>query len=160
MEVLNWCEERGLRKLKSPNIKIGHSDDFESMAEVITRRFRRWARFKEEGGDILYGGNVIKSKVSFVEPTIVRAENHYQIVQDETFAPILYVMKYDDLDEAIKLKFVGRLGVGLDNIDKESIELFIQLNLDDSEIENQFQVLTNKFEEVSFKLDKLSSRVT
>ena len=39
-------------KIKSPNIKIGHSDDFESMAEVITRRFRRWARFKEEGGDI------------------------------------------------------------------------------------------------------------
>ena len=60
-------------------------------------------RVKEEGGDILYGGNVIKSKGSFVEPTIVRAENHYQIVQDETFAPILYIMKYDDLDEAIKL---------------------------------------------------------
>ncbi len=39
-------------KINSPNIKIGHSDDFESMAEVITRRFRRWARFKEEGGDI------------------------------------------------------------------------------------------------------------
>ena len=39
-------------KIKSPNIKIGHSDDFESMAEVITRRFKRWARFKEEGGDI------------------------------------------------------------------------------------------------------------
>ena len=39
-------------KIKSPNIKIGHSDDFESMAEVITRRFRRWARFKEEGGDV------------------------------------------------------------------------------------------------------------
>ncbi|WP_038652587.1 excinuclease ABC subunit UvrC [Prochlorococcus sp. MIT 0801] len=39
-------------KIKSPNIKIGHSDDFESMAEVITRRFRRWARFKEEGGNI------------------------------------------------------------------------------------------------------------
>ena len=60
-------------------------------------------KVKEEGGDILYGGNVIESKGSFVEPTIVRAENHYQIVQDETFAPILYVMKYDDLDEAIKL---------------------------------------------------------
>ena len=39
-------------KIKSPNIKIGHSDDFESMAEVITRRFRRWSRFKKEGGDI------------------------------------------------------------------------------------------------------------
>ncbi len=34
-------------KIKSSNIKLGHSDDFESMAEVLTRRFRRWARFKE-----------------------------------------------------------------------------------------------------------------
>ena len=61
------------------------------------------SKVKEEGGDILYGGNVIESNGSFVEPTIVRAENHFQIVQDETFAPILYVMKYDNLEEAIKL---------------------------------------------------------
>jgi len=60
-------------------------------------------KVKEEGGDILYGGNVIESNGSFVEPTIVRAENHFKIVQDETFAPILYVMKYDNLEEAIKL---------------------------------------------------------
>ena len=39
-------------KIKSSNIKLGHSDDFESMAEVLTRRFRRWARFKEDGGDL------------------------------------------------------------------------------------------------------------
>ena len=61
------------------------------------------SKVKEEGGDILYGGNVIESNGSFVEPTIVRAENHFQIVQDETFAPILYLMKYDNLEEAIKL---------------------------------------------------------
>jgi len=39
-------------KIKSSNIKLGHSDDFESMAEVITRRFRRWARYKDDGGDM------------------------------------------------------------------------------------------------------------
>ena len=60
-------------------------------------------RAKKEGGKILYGGNSIDGSGCFVEPTIVRAENHYKIVQDETFAPILYVMKYDNLDEAIKL---------------------------------------------------------
>ena len=58
---------------------------------------------KKEGGEILCGGNPIDGKGCFVEPTIVKAENHYKIVQDETFAPILYVMKYDNLDEAIKL---------------------------------------------------------
>ena len=58
---------------------------------------------KKEGGEILYGGNIVQGDGCFVEPTIVKAENHYQIVQDETFAPILYVMKYDTLDEAIDL---------------------------------------------------------
>jgi len=58
---------------------------------------------KEEGGEILVGGKPIDSEGCFVEPTIVKAENHYQIVQDETFAPILYVMKYDTLEEAVNL---------------------------------------------------------
>ena len=60
-------------------------------------------RAKEEGGEILVGGKPIDREGCFVEPTIVKAKNHYQIVQDETFAPILYVMKYDTLDEAVKL---------------------------------------------------------
>tara|TARA_Y100001968_G_scaffold278926_1_gene274572 strand:- start:756 stop:1445 length:690 start_codon:yes stop_codon:yes gene_type:complete len=60
-------------------------------------------KVKKEGGEILYGGNIVQGDGCFVEPTIVKAENHYQIVQDETFAPILYVMKYDTLDEAIDL---------------------------------------------------------
>ena len=60
-------------------------------------------KVENEGGRVLYGGNSLKREGHFVEPTIVEAKNHFQIVQDETFAPILYVMKYDDLDEAIKL---------------------------------------------------------
>ena len=60
-------------------------------------------KVRSEGGKILYGGNPIKDSGYFVEPTIVKAKNDYQIVQDETFAPILYVMKYDDLKEAINL---------------------------------------------------------
>ena len=38
----------------------------------------------------------------FVVPAIVRAENHYQTVQDETFAPILYLIPIKDLDDAIE----------------------------------------------------------
>jgi len=59
---------------------------------------------KEQGCEILYGGNVINDKKGFyVEPTIVRAKNHYDIVQEETFAPILYLMRYSDLNEAITM---------------------------------------------------------
>ena len=58
---------------------------------------------KKEGAEILYGGNVIDRDGFFIEPAIVKAENHYKIVQEETFAPILYIMNYSDLDNAIKI---------------------------------------------------------
>ncbi|MGH8607171.1 MAG: L-piperidine-6-carboxylate dehydrogenase [Gammaproteobacteria bacterium] len=55
------------------------------------------------GGEIIYGGRVIERGGFFVQPTIARAENRWDIVQRETFAPILYVMNYRTLDEAIAL---------------------------------------------------------
>ncbi|MEK7301231.1 MAG: aldehyde dehydrogenase family protein, partial [Nitrospirota bacterium] len=59
---------------------------------------------KKEGGKILYGGHVLNRPGHFVEPTIVRAENHWPVVQQETFAPILYVMTFRTIDEAIRLQ--------------------------------------------------------
>ena len=79
--------------LMGPLIDKGAINDFENALVKV----------KNEGGEILFGGKPIDGKGCFVEPTIVKAENHYQIVQDETFAPILYVMKYDTIDEAIEL---------------------------------------------------------
>ena len=58
----------------------------------------------KEGGEVLYGGQVLSRPGHFVEPTIVRAHNHWNIVQRETFAPILYVMTYRTLEEAIQLQ--------------------------------------------------------
>jgi aldehyde dehydrogenase (NAD+) len=59
---------------------------------------------KQEGGEILYGGHVLSRSGYFVEPTIVRAQNHWPVVQRETFAPILYVMTFRTLDQAIALQ--------------------------------------------------------
>ncbi|MBA4250285.1 MAG: aldehyde dehydrogenase family protein [Chlorobiaceae bacterium] len=61
-----------------------------------------------EGGKILTGGELLEGKGyesgCYVKPALVEAENHYEIVQEETFAPILYIMKYSgSIDEAIKL---------------------------------------------------------
>jgi aldehyde dehydrogenase (NAD+) len=58
---------------------------------------------KLQGGEILYGGRVLQRSGYFVEPTLVRAENHWDIVQQETFAPILYLISFKTLDEAIEL---------------------------------------------------------
>ncbi len=59
---------------------------------------------KNEGGEILYGGHVLNRPGYFVEPTIVRAQNRWPIVQRETFAPILYVMPFQTMDEAITMQ--------------------------------------------------------
>jgi aldehyde dehydrogenase (NAD+) len=59
---------------------------------------------RASGGEVIYGGNVRPGPGYFVEPTIIRAENHWPCVQKETFAPILYVMGYNDLTEAITLQ--------------------------------------------------------
>ena len=53
----------------------------------------------------MFGGEVLKQPGSFVQPTlVVDVKNHWDIVQEETFAPILYVMSYRSLDEAIELQ--------------------------------------------------------
>lgn len=66
------------------------------------------AQLKAEGGKILVGGKVLEGagyeSGCYVQPAICEAENHYQIVQHETFAPILYLIKYKTLDEAIALQ--------------------------------------------------------
>lgn len=59
---------------------------------------------KKEGGAILCGGHVLNRAGYFVEPTIVRAQPHWPLVQRETFAPILYAMSYRTLDEALAIQ--------------------------------------------------------
>ncbi|HEV2208040.1 MAG TPA: aldehyde dehydrogenase family protein [Verrucomicrobiae bacterium] len=62
-------------------------------------------RVREEGGQILYGGEPLDGPDypggCYVRPCIVSARHGLKIVHEETFAPILYVMKYRSLDEAI-----------------------------------------------------------
>lgn len=55
-----------------------------------------------QGGKILTGGKVIEGDGNYVEPTIVEIDKDADIVKTETFAPIVYVFKFKDLDEAIK----------------------------------------------------------
>jgi aldehyde dehydrogenase (NAD+) len=66
-------------------------------------------RAGEEGGTLAYGGTVLEGhgyeSGCYVVPAIVEVENHYAIVQEETFAPILYLIKYQgDVSNAIDLQ--------------------------------------------------------
>ena len=66
------------------------------------------AAAKKQGGKILVEGGVLKGKNfesgCYVKPCIIEASNDYKIVQEETFAPILYVMKYNTIEEAIAMQ--------------------------------------------------------
>ena len=63
---------------------------------------------KKEGGKFLVEGGVISGKGyesgCYVKPAIAEVKNEYAIVQQETFAPILYLIKFKTLDEAIKIQ--------------------------------------------------------
>ncbi len=59
---------------------------------------------KAAGGEILFGGHAIDKPGFYVQPTLIKAQNHWPIVQRETFAPILYIMMYREFDEAIALQ--------------------------------------------------------
>jgi aldehyde dehydrogenase (NAD+) len=62
---------------------------------------------RANGGDVLVGGGRREAEgypeAYYVEPTVVRMPAQTELVRRETFAPILYVMSYDEFDEAIAL---------------------------------------------------------
>ena len=61
------------------------------------------AQLKARGAEILFGGEVLPGPGCFVQPTLARARPDWDIVQRETFAPILHVIAYRTLDEAIAI---------------------------------------------------------
>lgn len=55
-------------------------------------------KVRQEGGKVIYGGSVLEGEgfesICYVVPAVAEVENSYKIVQEETFAPILYLIKY------------------------------------------------------------------
>jgi aldehyde dehydrogenase (NAD+) len=62
------------------------------------------AAVREAGGEVLCGGERIDGPGNFITPAIAVAKNEWDIVQSETFGPILYLIPYSDLDEAIAMQ--------------------------------------------------------
>ena len=65
-------------------------------------------KVKKEGGKTLIDGGVLEgesfSSGCYVKPAIYEVENKFSVVQEETFAPILYVIKYSSLQDAINIQ--------------------------------------------------------
>jgi len=93
---------------------------------------------EKSGGTVLYGGKKKEGQGYFVEPTLVKAENHWDIVQDETFAPILYLIPFDSIEEAIALhnQVPQGLSSSLFTTSIEHAELFLSSRGSDCGIAN------------------------
>jgi aldehyde dehydrogenase (NAD+) len=72
--------------------------------EAVDEMFQALDRVKADGGEILCGARRRPDiGPQFVEPTIVRMPNQTEVVKTETFAPILYLLEYDDFADALAL---------------------------------------------------------
>jgi aldehyde dehydrogenase (NAD+) len=68
-------------------------------ARAVENMMRGLATIREQGGEVIYGGNRLSG--CFVEPTLVQASHDMPILNEEIFAPILYLIEFDRLDDAI-----------------------------------------------------------
>jgi aldehyde dehydrogenase (NAD+) len=105
------------------SVRIGNPLDDETLMgplvnqQAVDDMRAACASVVEEGGEILCGGEVLEGDDFpgglYVTPCIAKAENHYQIVQDETFAPILYILEYGSVD-ASPAEAIAELDEGLE----------------------------------------------
>lgn len=106
--VYNEVKER----LKSiyQNIEVGNPLDEGTLVgplidqEAISMMQSGLKKVAEEGGRVVCGGEPVEGlEGNYVNPALCEVENHFEIVQEETFAPILYLIKYKTLEEAIEI---------------------------------------------------------
>ena len=71
---------------------------------AVSRYQAAIATAQAQGGQLLCGGKTLERPGNFVEPAIVHANANMAVVRTETFAPILYVIPYDTLDEALAMQ--------------------------------------------------------
>jgi aldehyde dehydrogenase (NAD+) len=71
---------------------------------AVERVEQACAAVREAGGEVLCGGERLEGPGNFITPALAVAKNEWDIVQTETFGPILYLIPFDTLDEAIAMQ--------------------------------------------------------
>jgi aldehyde dehydrogenase (NAD+) len=86
------------KTVMGPMVDQGAVHDMQRALEMI----------KEQGGEVVYGGKVLSGKEfpggCYVEPCLVKAKKDLPMTREETFAPVLYMIEFGDLDEAIHIQ--------------------------------------------------------
>ena len=112
-----------------------HGGAFDEMAHAL-------ALAGAEGGKLVVGGERVLADEApgayYAQPAIVRIDEQTAVVQQETFAPLLYVLPYDDLDEAIALNNAVPQGLSssIFTSDQAEAERFVSAEGSDAGIVN------------------------
>ncbi|MCF8257874.1 MAG: aldehyde dehydrogenase family protein [Flavobacteriales bacterium] len=110
--------------------------------QAVDAYLKALERVVAEGGRVLVPGGVLEGEGyesgCYVRPAIAEAQNHFSIVQEETFAPILYLLKYNELDEAIAMQngVAQGLSSAIMTTDMRQAELFLSTSGSDCGIAN------------------------
>jgi len=132
----------GSLKIGSPLLEENHVGPLIDTAAVgdYTKAIKR---LESEGGEVIFGGQVLSGENyesgCYVVPVIAEAQNSYEIVQEETFAPILYLLKYDgDVENAITIQNDVKQGLSssIFTTDMRESEAFLSANGSDCGIAN------------------------
>lgn len=101
-DIYNQVTDRMINIYKT--LTIGNPLEEKNLAgplidqDAVTKYLSAIKEIEDEGGDILYGGEVLTDgeydEGNYVLPTLAAVQNDFAIVQEETFAPILYLIKY------------------------------------------------------------------
>ncbi len=110
--IYDKFKEKLVKTYEQVKEKIGHSLDPDTLVSPMidkgaVKAFQEaQEEVKKQGGKIIFGGEVLEGEGyesgCYVIPALAEVENHYAIVQEETFAPLLYLIKFHDIDEAIE----------------------------------------------------------
>ncbi len=111
-KVYDEFKEKLLKAYRQLPEKVGHPLNEDTIVgpmidtNSVEEYQKAMEQVKEEGGKVIYGGEKVEDSNgtgTYVVPAIAEVKNDYKIVQEETFAPLLYLIKYADFDEALEL---------------------------------------------------------
>ncbi|WNJ21258.1 aldehyde dehydrogenase family protein [Pontibacter sp. G13] len=113
-DIYEEFKEKLVTAYQSLQPKIGHPLDPNTLIgplidqDAVSNMQASLKSIESEGGNVLYGGEVLEGEGfetgTYVMPALVEAKNEYATVQHETFAPILYLMSYGELSEAVDIQ--------------------------------------------------------
>ena len=136
-DIYEGVKKRLLNAYKQVSTRIGNPLDPKMLVGPLIDTtavgvfIRAIEEIKKEGGDVIFGGVILSGPGykagTYVVPALAEVQNNYRIVQEETFAPVLYLIKYKTIEEAISLNndVPQGLSSSIFTLDMREAELFL-----------------------------------